>query len=415
MLLARTLRENEAIAHQVQYLKIPYMTRESFQADLARTVSLLPNLRYVDLPDGCFNGDLSSSTLKLELQSRCPNIQKMRYASGAEGSFQMLTQARQWPGLEALDLLHLAVESSNLVRVLASFVALREVRLIGLSMLNDAVFRPVATVGSFLGKTITSSKCFPPLAKLSIQDTPNVSAEGLVTYLSQTEAHKTLSSLVLINTEISLSKTHQILATAPHLTDLFVSQRVSHALPPSTPSLASLSLRSFHYEVFSPGSSPQPIMSSSDSYYAYLSTSVLSGSMPSLCHLYALSPRLPLLLLPPERSVPAFDQSTVESTQSSVHLSHTLRLYTKAISELEWNLTFITLPTSSNLLGGATVARSLSLHNTPLVSPQSRDKGRGSVIVGNGFGGFLAMPSGDSEPRSLKTREKRDETGAWMG
>lgn len=71
------------------------MTREGAIADLARTVSFLPNLLYVDLPDGVYSDDPSCDLLKQELQSRCSKIRYMKYNAGSEGSFRMLAHSNQ--------------------------------------------------------------------------------------------------------------------------------------------------------------------------------------------------------------------------------------------------------------------------------------------------------------------------------
>ena len=51
-LLYRTLHEDKKnLSSVVQYLKVPYMTRETCKADLARVISLMPNLRYLPEPE----------------------------------------------------------------------------------------------------------------------------------------------------------------------------------------------------------------------------------------------------------------------------------------------------------------------------------------------------------------------------
>ena len=101
-LLSRTVRENRLLAEKVQYLKLPYMTREGSVADLARTVAFLPNLLYVDLPEAFYTDGASCMTLKQELQSRCPRLCYMKYKAGSESSFQLLSQLTHWEGLEAI-------------------------------------------------------------------------------------------------------------------------------------------------------------------------------------------------------------------------------------------------------------------------------------------------------------------------
>lgn len=153
-LFSSTVWENSILASQVQYLKIPYMTRETCKADLARTVSVLPNLRYVDLPDSFYNDDPLSNTLRQELQARCRDIRQMKYAGGAEGSFQRLAQARQWPNLEALELFHLAADPATIANVAASLKSLRQIKFTSLPLLDDRMF-----------SSLHMSR-FPPMAAL---------------------------------------------------------------------------------------------------------------------------------------------------------------------------------------------------------------------------------------------------------
>lgn len=376
------------------------MTREVCKADLARAVSALPHLRYVDLPDGFYNDDPSSNILKQELHARCGDIRQMKYAGGAEGSFQMLAQARQWPNLEALELLHLVVEPATIAEVLGSLKALRHVKFTSLQSLDDSIF------GSM------RMRPFPRLTILEFQDV-NISARGLLSYLSYPESKQALRSLTLVNTGILLSELFQILAAAPSLTTLVVAENVSRALPRSqNPPLASRSLRILHYEISSANSSPRGLSSPSDSYYSYLSSSIFSGSLPSLSHLYALSTSLPTMLLPPPQ--PAYGNNSAYRPVTTV-ISRPLRLFTKAVEELEWNLTLISPPTLADRRGSATTTRPMSLYHENQLSPQWRDKVRESVMVGNGFGGFLAVPSEDPRSGSPNAKKDKRDVDAWMG
>ena len=402
-LFSRSVRENHFLACQVQYLKIPYMTREVCKADLARTVSVLPNLRYVDLPDGFYNDEPSSNTLKQELQARCGDIRQMKYAGGAEGSFQMLAQSRQWPSLEGIELFNLAVDAATIADVIASLKALRHIKFTNCQSLDDSMF----------GSSYVTS--FPPVAVLEFQDVPNISANGLLAYLSNPEVKQALNSLTLANTGCLPSDLYQILAAAPSLTTLSVAESVFCALPQSQNlPLASCSLRVFHYEISSAISSPRGLSSPSDSYYSCLSSSILSGSLPSLSHLYALSTSLPAMLLPPPQ--PAFAMNGIGNAYRPVTtvVSRPLRLYTKAVPEMEWNLTFISPPTQADR-GSATTTRPMSLYLENQRGPHWRDKGRESVIVPNGFGGFLTVPSEDSRSKGLKTKKGYRDVDAWMG
>ena len=400
-LFSRSVRESHSLAHQVQYLKIPFMTREVCKADLARTVSVLPNLRYVDLPDGFYNDDPSSNTLKQELQARCGHIRQMKYAEGAEGSFQMLAQARQWPDLEALELSRLAVEPATMADVFASLKALRHVKFTSLPSLDDGMFSSM------------HMSPLPPLAVLELRDVPNISTKGLLAYLSDRGVKQALRTLTMANTGILPSDLFQILAAAPSVTDCCISEGVTRAVPQSqAPPLASCSLRILHYEIFNAKSSPRGLSPPSDSYYSYLSGSILSGSLPSLSHLYALSTSLPTVLLAPPQ--PAFSVSETCNAYRPV-ASRSLRLYTKSVMEMEWNLTLISPSTLADRLGSATTTRPMSLYLEHQESPQRRDKGRESVLVGNGFGGFLVVPSQDPRSKGPQAKKGKRDVDAWMG
>ncbi|KAL9614473.1 MAG: hypothetical protein Q9167_001076 [Letrouitia subvulpina] len=403
--LSRTVRDNQSLAIQVEFLKMPYMTRETCIADLARTVSVLPNLRYVDLPDGIYSDDRSCSTLKQELEARCSDLRKMKYLHGAEKSFTMLSQSRPWQNLEILELARLEIEPSTLVSVLASFPVLLELKLEDLPLIDDNIF-----------KFTPNATPFPPITKLCLQNTPRLTAAGLEAYLLRPDAREVLSSLTLSNTGVLPSELHRILATAPYLITLHMNQNVSRAIPssPSIPPLASRSLRTFYFEIESPSStSSYDIQPPSESYYHYLSTSLLSGNnFPSLSTLYALSSSLPTLLLPPPMAPFAAANSLRSGSGSGSGSGNTgsggasglrqpLTLYTKSIPEHDWNITIISPPSAGNRRGSATATRPVSFYNgSTQLGPQWGDKARDSVIVGNGFGGFLAVPADDGRPGS---------------
>ena len=404
---SRTVRDNQSLAIQVEFLKMPYMTRETCVADLARTVSVLPNLKYVDLPDGIYSDDRSCTMLKQELEARCLDLRKMKYLHGAERSFALLSQSRLWQNLEILEIMRLEVEPNTLVSVLASFRVLHELRLEELPLIDDSIFRQTLSMPSF-----------PPITTLILQDTPGLTAGGLEAYLARPETHKILTHLTIRDTGVVPSELHRILATAPYLRSLRLNQTVQRALNPSNiPLLVSRSLKTLYFEVESPSASSHDLQSPSESYYQYLSSSILAGNFPSLVSLYALSTALPSLLLPPPAA--PFANSHALATVSG--LQQPLMLYTKSIPEHDWYLTIISPPTSSNRRGSATATRPVSFYNgSTQLGPQWGDKARDSVVVGNGFGGFLAVPSEDgprpSSPREHKHKHSWSKSSrGWMG
>ena len=299
MLFSRTVRGNTFLAAHVQYLKTPYMMRESSKADLARTVSVLSNLRYVDLPDSFYTASSASKTLRSELQARCPDIRKMKYIYGAEDSFALLGPGGIWRNLETLELDGLAVDSSTLGYVVSSLQTLDEILLFNIPTLDNAAI-------GFL----------PPVAKVTIKNSPDISIEGIANYFSHPGVDSTLTSLTLANTSIQPSTLNQILASAPQLIHLSISEAVSRPFPTTTPPpLASKTLKTLHYEISTSTSSQRGPSSLSDSYYTYLANSIHAGGLPSLTHLYALSSTLPSLLLSPPPPHPQ-GQRTIDSPPS---------------------------------------------------------------------------------------------------
>ncbi|KAL8741774.1 MAG: hypothetical protein Q9190_005655 [Brigantiaea leucoxantha] len=403
---SRTVRDNQSLAIQVEFLKMPYMTRETCVADLARTVSVLPNLKYVDLPDGIYSDDKSCLTLKQELEARCPDIRKMKYLHGAERSFAKLSQLRPWQNLETLELARLELEPNVLASMLASFPVLHDLKLENLPLIDDSIFR--LTQGAAL---------FPPITRLVLQNTPRITANGFEAYLSRPETREVLESLTLDDTGVLPSELHRILARATNLTTLRMNQSVHRALPSSSiPPLASRSLQTFYFEIESPSTSPNDLQPPSESYYQYLSSSISSGNFPSLSALYALSTSLPSLLLPP----PIAPFAATSSSPSS-GLRRPLTLFTKSIPEHDWNITVISPPTPTNRRGSATVTRPISFYNgSTELGPQWGDRARDSMIVGNGFGGFLAVPTDDGRPGSSSGSHKHKHSRSkgskgWMG
>lgn len=381
-----------------------YMTRETSKADLARTVSVLPNLRYVDLPEGFYSDDNSVNTLKNELQSRCPDIRKMKYLAGAEGSFTALAQYRPWQNMEVLELSRVSVEPSTLLYVLGSFPVLHQLKLVDLLWLDDQIF------------TINPSiPPFPAISSLALEKIPNVSADGLVLYLSRTDTREALASLNVSETGVLSTTLHEVLARAPHLVALSISENVDRSFPLSpTPPLSSRSLQTLHFEILSSNTNPHTLHPPSESYYNYLTSSLLSGNLPSLSALYAFSPTLPLLLLAPPPAPFALKNGNSPYTG----LRHSLDLYTKSTPELEWDLTVISPPTPSNRRGSATATRPVSTYSNFGLGPAWGGQERDSMIVGNGFGGFLAVPTEDGAGRLGSPgggKKGVNRTAEWMG
>jgi hypothetical protein len=244
-LLYRTVKERDGLASLVEFLKIPWMTRESFKAEIARLISVLHNLRYVDLPDGSFANEPSCMILRRELECRCPDIRKTKYFAGAEGSFALLLQGRQWQRLESLELRGLQVEQDLLLYTVTSLSSLRHLALRAIASLKDEIFAATPELPHF-----------PALCSLAITEAAAVTSVGLGAYLSRPDTREKLVHLELSGTGILPQNLHEILAAAPCLPSLTVQETVSGSFPLSpVPPLASPSLRTFHFEISPPSTS----------------------------------------------------------------------------------------------------------------------------------------------------------------
>jgi len=274
-LLCRTLRDSKQdFALRVLYLKTPYMTRETCKADLTRTVSVLPNLRYVDLPEGLFEDDPSCQALRQEIQVRCPDLRKMTYTGGAERSLELLANGTTWRNLEVLQLSKLNMDPTILRRVLGALPQLHALKVSDMKSFNDDLFRH----SDYLPP-------FPALTELIFENTPNLTAEGLAAYLFRSDTQEALKTLSLTTTGVHPSALQQVLAVAPRLQNLSIIEGVTTSFPAGAPALQSKSLHTFHYEITS-ASSANIYASTTASYYAYLTSSLLSGGLPNLQELY---------------------------------------------------------------------------------------------------------------------------------
>jgi hypothetical protein len=382
-MLANTLRDNQWLASQVLFLKLPYMTRETSKQDLARAISSLPSLRYVDLPDGFYNGDTSCHTLRQELLARCPDIRKMTYHAGSEQFFQTLAQ-RQWQALEILELKKLRIEPSTLRTVLAALPVLQELKVISVPSFTDAIFSVTKTVPDF-----------PPLQSLILERCHGITGAGLNVYLDRPDTRESLSNLSLTSCNVSIPDLSSVLWNAPSIKTLSVIVTVAQSLSLGPkPPLTSITLETLHYEITPTEDHmhtglPKP----SDSYYAYLTSSLLANALPALRNLYVRDPGLPdaLLLAPP---VPQFAGGGSGPPRG---FSQPLEVYTKGLDESEWVFNAVAQedPYAPPMAGGGRPISTYSMRNG---GSQWGNEARRSVIVGNGVGGFLPLPDQDARP-----------------
>ncbi|RFU35275.1 hypothetical protein B7463_g1071, partial [Scytalidium lignicola] len=466
-LLCRTLWEDPSgFALMVLFCKTPYMTRETCKPDLARIVAVAPNLRYIDLPEGFYTDDASCNTLKQEVQGRCPDIRKMSYMRGAEKSLEQLTTGMLWRNLEVLELSHINMDPTIIREVLGALPYLRALKIKNMESFTDDIFG--------------QHDYLPPLpyfVELVFEDTPNVTADGIVAYLSQPNAHTKLKALSFTSTGVHPSTLYQILAAAPYLTSLSIIESVSTVFPPkaATALLSSNSLKTLHYEITS-SSSAHAYASTTVGYYAFLASAITANNLPNLQDLYVRDPDFPEALLDLAPPVPAFasdpdsfrppSQHSIPSSlsntrrgsgvgintnrfssnnpfaQQNLHpqspaatnfsrshasfspqsgsaapqsfpinrnppqqstLQKPLNIYTKSLSEADWSFTHLMPPNAPGRRGSMTALRPLSSYGlsdsmAKSWSVNGRNDVRKSVIVGNGFGGLLAVPADDDRP-----------------
>ncbi|KAG9968805.1 hypothetical protein KCU98_g15489, partial [Aureobasidium melanogenum] len=326
-LFCRTVRENPNLAHGVTMLKLPYMTRETAKADLARTISVLPNLKYVDLPDGAFNGDPACMPLVHELQARCPDIRKMSYRQGSEGSFEQLAR-RNWQALEIVEISGIQVEPSTLRIVLGSLPALRELTMTDLPWLDDTIFYQSPMLPDF-----------PALRTLAFENTPRITAEGMGVYFEKPLNRNTLNDLSLNGTGIDPIHLHHFLFDASSLHFLSIVETVSNSLALSLndlPPLESISLKVLHYEL-TDSEDAHGLQKPAASYYAYLAQSLHANGLPALSQLYVRDPDFAEIMLLPAPPTPFMDgggnqrQSVVGAMNPPRGLHQPLEVFSKGL------------------------------------------------------------------------------------
>lgn len=295
-LLCRTLREDPArLGPLVEYFKLPYMLRESSQADMARTIAVLPNLRYVDLPEALYHDDSSYITLRMEVEARCQHLRKMTYMHGSERSLERVASGHVFRNLEVLELNNIQMDPTVVLHAVAALGGLRALKITESTIITDDM---IAHDNDML-------PAFPALEELILERTPNITAQGLGAYLSRYDASQTLKVLSLSETGVMPWTLQEVLGAASALKRLTISYMASKTLPMAAgthqvPPLSSSSLEIFNYEIMSTANS-SPYSNVLQSYYNYLSGSLLMGGLPNLRALYVRDANFPDALagLPP--------------------------------------------------------------------------------------------------------------------
>ncbi|KAF4595000.1 F-box domain protein [Ophiocordyceps camponoti-floridani] len=454
-LFRRTVRDDPTrIGKLVQFLKTPYMIRESCHVELAQTIAVLPNLQYVDLPEGMFADEPNYATLRLEVQARCPDLRKMTYVRGSEPSFASLATGRVWPRLEVLELDRVDVDPLVLRTALASLTRLRALK--------------VSETPSFSDEVMAADDGLPPLPALEeliVKDAPRMTTAGLVEYLSWYETQKALKVLTIKDTGVQPSRLQDVLGMAPALRTLAFQTKVKEPMQnaEAAPLLASMRLKTLRFEI---SAKPEAGPYATPGYYSHLAASVLAGSLPRLRRLYVLDDSFPDKLsglpppLPPPAAVGAGNRARPGSSSSNTgsapalrvlpggpmspgmppprrrvpsmgggvgmggHYHHkrfssnnpfaqrasgppptqTLEVFTKSDEFGKWNFARVDSFTGG---GGGAVGGGVpvpGLRQRPVSSyglaadvagqGWDRSEARRSVLIGDGIGGFLAVPGG---------------------
>ncbi|XXH00376.1 hypothetical protein Hte_006720 [Hypoxylon texense] len=441
-LLCRSLRDDPTrLGILVQYLKTPYMLRESKTSALARTIAVLPNLHYVDLPEGLYSDDPAYHTLRLEVQARCPHLRKMTYTSGSERSLEALSTGNIWPNLEVLELAKINMDPAILRHALTMLRRLRALKVSDCRVFDDDMFKYNDVLPAF-----------PALEELILIDTPRVTSDGLVAYLSREDTQRQLKVLSLSNTGVGPTALHNVLAHASSLTTLSITEQVDSAFPSYSgpvPPLVNWSLQTLRFEI-TPSPSTPPYASITAGYYSYLASSLFAGGLPRLSAVYVRDENFAdsLLGLPPPMPGFAGDRQRPSSSSSAgmfsmgngglspsgtggygnapprfssnnpfaaainpshgggmLSLNQTLEVFTKGEDDLDWGSIRMD---PFDAYGGmnnrsrshnrsSTLGRPLSSYGLADVGPGWQAGGgarRGSAAQGNSAGSFLAVPGG---------------------
>ncbi|KAK8058285.1 hypothetical protein PG994_008733 [Apiospora phragmitis] len=403
---------------------------ESRSSALARTIAVLPNLRYVDLPDGFFEDEPAYTTLKFEVQARCPDLRKMTFKAGSERSLEALNKGDIWPNLEVMELVKINVDPAALRHVLSVLPKLRALKITDSYVVDDDIFQNNDMLPAF-----------PALVELDLVETPRVTSAGLAAYLSRRDAQMRLKVLSIISTG------------APGLNYGERSGIRVPSLNTPIPPIANFSLETLRYEI-----TASPKMSAyigmTQGYYNYLAQSLFAGGLPRLSSLYVRDPGFPDTMagLPPP--MPSFAGSGSARPSSShsmklapspfaapnqnrfssnnpfasaastnpfagaghggfgppvLNLNQTLEIYTKGDEDdIDWSIVKMD-PIDAPGYGGGGGRRGHARNgNAGATWREGAAGARRSVVMSNGTGGFLAVPSSPEAPTGRRSSGLRN-------
>ena len=471
-LLCRTLREDPTrLGVLVRFFKTPYMLRESkATADFARCIAVLPNLHYVDLPEGFYSDEAGYSTLRLEVETRCPDLRKMTYNHGSEGSLEDLSGGKIWVNLEVLELRRIEMDPSRLRYVLAALSRLQALKITEMDVVDDEMFRHDDMMPPI-----------PPVEELVLKDVPNLTAAGLASYLSTKASQRRLKVLSLENTGIRPWTLHEVLSAGTGLKTLAITEEVDTAFPSANqrqvPPLVNWSIETLRYEITASRTNSS-FRSVTTGYYNYLAMSLFAGGLPLLAAVYVYDLNFPDMLLGLPPPVPGFvpdrlrpssagsdkmfspngpllspssptnntfsqqpprfssnnpfasavgNANTPFAPRGPAHLAlnQTLEVFTKGTSDVSWGVVRmdpIDLGVSNRRgsgghgrSGSSSSARPISSYglNEPTGVPwDARHGTRLSVVMGDGAGGFLSVPGGEANGTGSARRGSAASIGA---
>jgi len=395
--LYRTIQENEQIANAVLYLKAPFWVREGCKQELALLVSLIPNIRYIDLPQSVYSGD-TSGPLLATMRSRSSQLRLMGWRTGGEHSLMNIASEQPWKMLEVISLSNLKLDDTQIQSVLVSFPRLKSVTFEEMAYITDALF-----------DCSNESMGFPLIKSLKIQECPKLTITGIKQYLLLQCTKPTLEELTLTNAGITPDCLNSILEIAPALQVLSITCAVSKPYPPASQFcyLSSKSLKKVTFDITNSDSS-QGLTAGAPSYYQYLADSLCNGTLPSLSKLYANEARFAIRMrgtyTPHTRGGQSGDRNTTASACATPYITPNnsgfteqgVDIYCKGHSEVTWKQYKWICQASSVAGGGVQGSKMMTLID---MEPQKQ---------WTSSGGFLTIPGAGDKEREQKEMRKKE-------
>ncbi|KAF8430165.1 hypothetical protein EV426DRAFT_7163 [Tirmania nivea] len=392
--LYRTIQENEQIANTVLYLKAPFWVREGCKQELTLLVSLIPNVRYIDLPQSVYTGD-NSSPLLATMRSRSSQLRLMGWRAGGEHSLMHIASEQPWKMLEVISLSNLKLDDTQIQSVMASLPQLKSVTLEEMAYITDAIF-----------DSSYESMGFPLIKSLKIQECPKLTIAGIKQYLLLQCTQPTLEELTLTNAGVIPDHLNSIMDIAPVLRVLSITCAVSKPCPPASQLryLSSKSLRKITYDVTNCDSS-QGLTACAPSYYQYLADSLCNGTVPSLTKLYVNEARFATrtkgTYTPRTRDGNGSDRGITNTTpymtpNNSGFTEQKVDIYCKGHSEVTWKQYKWICQAVSAAGGGAQGSKMMTLIDMEPEKQWTSSRG------------FLTIPGAGDKEREQKEMSKKE-------